>query len=99
MIAVKSVSRTNGNVVLAVEYSTGRMVGDPPVPETAQVEVDDKDLFDRLNQIRQLQPTRKLQNTDIKFTIVGIVEELRRSLQAVTLVFPYESYIGIDLET
>ncbi len=99
MITVKSVSRANGNVILTLEYTTGRMASDHPVPETAMVEVDDKDLFDRLRRIRQLQPTRRLQNTDIRHVIIGIVEELRRNRQAVTLVYPYEDYIGLDLET
>ena len=94
MIKITQVSRANGAVTLPVTYTTGRKIGDPPVDETAQVVIDDKD---RMRQLKSLLP-RQLTLVDLKWILVGIINDLRGGKQAVTAVLPYEDYLNTDLE-
>ncbi len=89
MIRINAVSRTGGQVVLTVEYTTGN--------GNAFVDVDAEEVVNRLRQLRDL-VGRKPTLAEAQEVLVQLINEVRSGGDPVIDVIPWEDYIGIDLE-
>jgi hypothetical protein len=89
MIILNAVTRTGGQVILTLEYST----------DTGAVilDLDAEQIIDRLKQLRDLvgrKPTVK----EAWEVVVALVNELRAGREPLVDVIAWETYIGVDLE-
>ena len=89
MITLNAVSRSGGQVLLTIEYSTaaGAVI----------ITVDAEQVVDRLKQLRDLvgrAPTLQ----EAQEVVVQLINELRAGRQPLVEVIPWEDFIGIDLE-
>jgi len=89
VITLNAVSRSGGQVLLTIEYSTaaGAVI----------ITVDAEQVVDRLKQLRDLvgrAPTLQ----EAQEVVVQLINELRAGRQPLVEVIPWEDFIGIDLE-
>jgi len=89
MITITQVKRTEGQVVLTIEYSMGE--------GTEVLAVDAEQIVDRLKALRALLG-RKSTLAEAKEVVVTLINEVRQGKQPLVEVVPWETFIGIDLE-
>jgi len=89
MITINAVSRSNGQVVLTIEYTTtnGNEI----------IEVDAEQIVDRLKNIHELLG-RKPTQSEAQEVVVALINEIREGAEPLVDVIPWENYIGVDLE-
>jgi hypothetical protein len=89
MIRITAVTRTGGQVVITLEYSTDG--------GTIILDLDAEAILDRLKQLRAL-VGRKPTLAEAQEVVVALVNELRVGEEPLVDIIPWEDYIGIDLE-
>jgi len=89
MITITQVKRTEGQVVLTIEYTIGDGI--------AVLTVDAEQIVDRLKALRALLG-RKSTLAEAKEVVVTLINEVRQGKQPLVEVVPWETFIGIDLE-
>jgi hypothetical protein len=90
MITINAVSRSGGQVVLTIEYTTessGNQI----------IEVDAEQIVDRLKKLRELLG-RKPSIGEAQETVVALINEIRARKDPLVDVINWENYIGLDLE-
>jgi len=90
MIKLTQVQRSTGDVYLTFQYDLSGQV--------QTVVIDAKELVDRLKLLREL-VGRPLTTTDMKNVVVAVINEIRTGKLPLVETFPYENYIGVNLET
>ena len=89
MIRITQVDRTHGKVTLTVEYDYNKA--------NYTIQIPNHELIERMKKLRQL-VGRQLTLQDLKDVFVTLINEFRDEKQPLLTVFPYEDYIGVDLE-
>ena len=89
MIRITQVQRSTGEVLLTFEYDIGL--------QTQSITIDNDEIIDRLKALKKL-IGRTLNLTDLKNVTVTLINEIRQGKSELAERFPYESYIGVDLE-
>jgi hypothetical protein len=89
MITITQVKRSEGQVVLTIEYSTD--------DGNEALTVDAEQIVDRLKALRALLG-RKPTQTEAREIVVALINEVRQGKQPFVEVVPWETFIGIDLE-
>lgn len=89
MIKITQVSRTSGEVVLTIEYSTGN--------GNMFLEVDAEQIVDRLKLLRSLLGRNPSQN-EAREIVVALINDVRAGKAKIVEVVPWENFVGIDLE-
>jgi len=89
MIKITQVQRTTGDVYIRLDYDQDG--------KTNTLTIDTREIVERLKQVRSLLG-RPLTLTDLRQIVVTMVNEIRQGKQPLLEVFPYENYIGVDLE-
>jgi len=90
MIKLTQVQRSTGDVYLTFQYDLSGQV--------LTVVIDAKEIVDRLKLLREL-VGRPLTATDMKNVVVAVINEIRAGKLPLVETFPYENYIGVNLET
>ena len=89
MIKITQVDRTHGKVTLTVKYDYKEA--------NYTIQIPNHELLERMKKLRQL-VGRTLTLQDLKDVFVALINEFRAGRQPLLTVFPYEDYIGVDLE-
>lgn len=89
MIQIKQVQRDQGEVLLTFEYTDEG--------ETKTVVVDNREIIKRMEKLKQL-VGRSLELSDLQDVVVTLINEIREGRRPLLQRFPYEDYIGVDLE-
>jgi hypothetical protein len=89
VIRINAVSRTGGQVVLTIEYTTGN--------GNEFLQVDAEHVVERLKKIRELLGRRPTQS-EAREVVVALINEIRAGEQPLVEVVPWENFIGVDLE-
>jgi len=89
MIRITQVQRLTGEVLITFEYDIGL--------QTQSITINNDEIVDRLKALKKL-IGRTLTLTDLKNVIVTLINEIRQGKSELSERFPYETYIGVDLE-
>ena len=89
MIKITQVSRTGGNVVLMIEYSTD--------DGNETVLLEEEQLMDRLKRFKLLMGRKPTVN-EAKDMLVEMINKIREGEATILDLVPWENYIGVDLE-
>jgi predicted regulator of amino acid metabolism with ACT domain len=89
MITINAVNRSNGQVILSIEYTTDN--------GNEIIEVDAEQIVARLIKIRELLG-REPSLSEAQEVVVVIINEIREGKEPLVDVVPWENYIGVDLE-
>jgi|GEM_PF-1921322 len=90
MIKLKSVKRTLNETILSFDYDLE--------DEILSVDIDEKDLNERLKLLRELLG-RELTYQDLKDVIKSIIASVRKGKYEFPQRFDYSSLINMDLES
>ena len=88
MIKLTQVQRSTGDVYLTFQYDLEGQI--------KTVTIDAREIVDRTRSLKTL-VGRALTTTDLKNIVVTMINEIRAGKQLLE-TFPYENYIGVDLE-
>ena len=88
-VKIMQVKRNEGEVVLVIQYDHDSTM--------KTLDLDNKEIILRMKELKKL-VGRALTLQDLKDVVVQIVNETRQGKAPLAERFPYETYIGVELE-